>query len=101
MRLYAVCRMPRSGISALHSVRITTPSGGAQAPAAAASTMIAASFPPGRACSTVMATSRPAKAAAIGGRALRGPCRSTSRARTGDATTVVRPNTAITNPASP
>jgi hypothetical protein len=100
-RLYAVCRTSRSSTSALHSVRIITPSGGAQAPAAAARTAIAASFTPERAEITAMAIRMAAKPAAIGGRARRGPCRSTIQARNGDTSTMVRPNSAITSPANP
>ena len=91
----------RSSISVLHSVRITTPSGGAQAPAAAARTAIAASLTPERAGITAMATRTAAKPAAIGGSARRGPCRSTIQARNGDTSTMVTPNSAITSPANP
>ena len=100
-RLYAVCRTLRSSIRSLHSDRITTPSGGAHAPAAAASPAIAAPPAPERGGINAMATRTAAKPAAIGGSARRGPCRSTMRARNGDASTTVTPNSAITSPANP
>jgi hypothetical protein len=48
-----------------------------------------------------MATRTAAKPAAIGGSASRGPCRSISQARSGDTSTTVAPNSAITSPANP
>ncbi|MFY9928223.1 MAG: hypothetical protein WAK82_09495 [Streptosporangiaceae bacterium] len=76
------------------------PNGGEQAPQAAAVIHSRARGAPG--CQ-VMAASAPSSAAypiVIGGRALRGPCRSISLARQGDSRELVSPNRAITTPAA-
>ena len=76
------------------------PSGGVQAPAAAATAPSTGPGAPGRQLATASTPEQTAYSEAIGSSARRGPYRSISAALTGDRKTLVAPNRAMTVPAT-
>ncbi|OLT21320.1 hypothetical protein BJF79_46815 [Actinomadura sp. CNU-125] len=72
-------------------MRMTTPSGGAVAPAVTASAARAGTGVPWRQVAAARAVRVSAWAAVSGGRTRRGPCRSMRRARRGLRAQMVRP----------